>query len=479
MNVFRPVGAIAFAAIIASGTTTARADAAATQPSATATSQTLRVDFAKRQPPFRGWGTSLCWWANGVGGWDARTVDEVVRLITDPDTGLGMNVFRFNIGGGDDASHHHMRRWGDMPGYKASQNAAYDWSADANQRNVLLKLTTARHDAIVEAFSNSPPFWMTKSGCSAGAADGGANLPAEREADFVRYLVDVATHYREAFGVTFHSVDPFNEPDVNWWRANKGQEGCHVPRDQQARVIVGLRARLDEAGLGNTVVSATDANSIDDAVKSVRSFDRAALAALGQINAHSYAGTQRNELHELSEQHAKPLWQSETGPLWVGGTPYEQMLKVAERVTVDINELRPQAWCTWQVVAGGEWGCIHEDVERHAVRIGKMFHLLTSFTRHVRPDDRFVDVQGDGKALAAVSDARDEAVIVLDRAKRPSNVHLVLSGLKHLPEAAQIRRVSATEDGTSQPAASIRDGSVNVELPPESVIQVLLGGISG
>src|SRR4051794_19524006 len=142
----------------------------------------LTIDFREQGPPFRGWGTSLAWWAHGAGDWPDETLDRIVKLVTDPRDGLGLNVFRYNIGGGDDPSHHHMRRWGDVPGFKPSDDAPYDWNADAAQRRVLLKLIKASSDpAIVEAFSNSPPWWMTISRCCAGAAGGGPNLAEKDE----------------------------------------------------------------------------------------------------------------------------------------------------------------------------------------------------------------------------------------------------------------------------------------------------------
>ncbi|WP_434749904.1 hypothetical protein [Paenibacillus amylolyticus] len=49
---------------------------------------------------FEGWGTSLAWWANDLGGWkDQNKVDEVMDLIFDPVKGLGLNIVRYNIGG--------------------------------------------------------------------------------------------------------------------------------------------------------------------------------------------------------------------------------------------------------------------------------------------------------------------------------------------------------------------------------------------
>src|SRR5215217_7464712 len=159
----------------------------------------LPIDLRDQGKPYRGWGTSLAWWAHGAGGWKEETVDDLVHRIVDPKDGLGLTVFRYNIGGGDAADHRHMRRWGDVPGFKVSADAPYDWNADINQRRVLLKLIAAcrknETPAIVEAFSNSAPWWMTISGCASGAADGGVNLSPEKEQAFADYLADVAKFY--------------------------------------------------------------------------------------------------------------------------------------------------------------------------------------------------------------------------------------------------------------------------------------------
>ena len=88
----------------------------------------------------------------------------------DPKEGLGLNIIRYNIGGGDDPTHHHITRTDSMvPGYaiNPSHDAngyhwSYDWNADQNQRNVLMKVAECYgKDLIVEGFSNSPPYFMT------------------------------------------------------------------------------------------------------------------------------------------------------------------------------------------------------------------------------------------------------------------------------------------------------------------------------
>ena len=51
---------------------------------------------------FEGWGTSLCWWANRV-GYSDTLAQKAADTFVSPD-GLGLNIARFNIGGGDDPS---------------------------------------------------------------------------------------------------------------------------------------------------------------------------------------------------------------------------------------------------------------------------------------------------------------------------------------------------------------------------------------
>ena len=66
---------------------------------------------------FEGWGTSFCWWPNRIGYLDELS-EQAAKLFFDPKEGLGLNIIRYNIGGGDDPTHHHITRTDSMvPGY--------------------------------------------------------------------------------------------------------------------------------------------------------------------------------------------------------------------------------------------------------------------------------------------------------------------------------------------------------------------------
>ncbi|HRR75184.1 MAG TPA: glycoside hydrolase, partial [Ruminococcus sp.] len=171
---------------------------------------------------FEGWGTSLCWWANRVGYSD--TLAQKCADTFYGDDGLRLNIARFNIGGGDDPSHDHITRTdSNMPGYTRynNGNVTYDWTADYNQRNVLQRsIKAVGDDMIVEMFSNSPPYYMTNSGCSTGNKDAGSNnLKDDCYDDFAEYMAEVCDHYQNVWGIDVQSVEPMNEPYTNFWGA--------------------------------------------------------------------------------------------------------------------------------------------------------------------------------------------------------------------------------------------------------------------
>ncbi|HPF40078.1 MAG TPA: glycoside hydrolase [Phycisphaerae bacterium] len=432
---------------------------------------TIRYDAA--QAPFEGWGTSLCWWANDVGDWPDERLATLIELICDPEVGLGYTIFRYNIGGGENPEHHHMERHKSMPGFRAGPDDACDWSADANQRRVLQKLIKRVDKPILEAFSNSPPYWMTMSGCAAGHAEGKSNLRPEMYDAFAAYLADVALQYRDRHGITFRTIEPLNEPNADWWRAGKGQEGCHFDSMEQARLIRALRRALDDRKLQAIQISASDASNIDVCLGNVLSYNAETIAALGQINTHSYWGVNRRDLRKFATRRGKRLWQSESGPMDFQGDEMGAALFMATRIARDLNEMRPAAWIDWQVVDHGNWGCIHIDKATGALTRSPSFHAYSTFTRAIRPGDQLMEVD-TADLVAAYSPARHEVVVV---AVNPSNEPRVyrcrFRGLT--ASAAEATRSEAFGEGGLTRVA-IADGTLVVEVRPQSVVSMRVAG---
>ena len=144
---------------------------------------------------FQGWGSSLCWWAHRIGYSPVLTKKAAELFYSDK--GLNLNIMRYNIGGGDDPTHKHIKRTdSEVPGWlyydKDSDTYTYKYDADSNQLNVLKECYEASgEDAYVEVFSNSPPYFMTKSGCSSGGKNPKKNnLREDSYEAFAEYLGD-------------------------------------------------------------------------------------------------------------------------------------------------------------------------------------------------------------------------------------------------------------------------------------------------
>ena len=233
----------------------------------------------------------------------------------DPVKGLGLNIVRYNIGGGENPQYlapnkQFLQFRAVAPGYEPSPGV-WDWTADENQRWVLRE-AIKRGANQLEAFSNSPPWWMTQSGSVTGGQGGKDNLKPESDAAFADYLATVAKHFHDAWGITFRDVEPLNEPSGGW-AFGHWQEGCHVDRPHQNDLVKATEASLARQGIGYTSVTASDESLIRDAVQTSGVYDAAALKGLTKINTHSYGGGDRTQLSDFALSHGKDLWMSEDG----------------------------------------------------------------------------------------------------------------------------------------------------------------------
>lgn len=394
---------------------------------------TVSIDPAQKGQVIEGWGGSLCWWANIMGGFSDSKVKTICDWITDPVNGLNMNIFRFNIGGGDDPTHHHMRSdGGNMPGYKVSATAAYDWSQDANQRRILQQLIASRitkagkNDIQVVGFSNSPPYWMTKSGCSAGSVEGNVgNLKSDMFDDFADYLTEVTRYYHDNLGITFNYLEPFNEPEANWWKALGGQEGCYFSNTDQINMIRELNTKLQEKGmLSYCRITANDANTIDGGYNALQAYKTAndILQMIDLVSVHSYGGNNRKLLANWAQSNNKKLWQSESGPLYVGNSYESQVMIMSNRLITDLRDMKCTAWCDWQLGGTGDlnnsWALIVSDYNDMLNPIARNTNYYTrvQYSRYIKAGYTVIE-SSVKNSLAAISPDEKELVVVISNSE--------------------------------------------------------------
>ena len=455
---------------------------------------------------FEGWGTSLCWWANRV-GYSNSLAQQAADAFFGP-KGLRLNIARFNIGGGDDPSHVHIRRTdSNMPGYTVwnGSSARYDWTRDANQRNVLLRAIKAcGRDMIVEMFSNSPPYYMTESGCSSGGRDPKRNnLRADQYDDFAEYLAEVCRHYRRTWGVKVQSIEPFNEPFTDYWRAGSAkQEGCHFDLGaSESNMILELQKSMRKRGLGDVQIVASDETSIDTQINAFNELSGDAKAAISRIDTHTYGGSRRTELRDLALSAGKNLWMSEVDGGSTAGRNAGEMgaaLWLAARINADMNGLNPSAWIIWQVIdthisragmngrkdtgmvntRGGYWGCAVADHDNCTIIFTKKYYAFGQYTRYIRPG--MVMLRTGGAAVAAYDPKGGRSVVVVCNTKgRPVEISIDLSDFRSVGAYASVIRTSNTENWKRLDQVALTGKKLNTTLAGHSVTTFVIDGCKG
>lgn len=459
---------------------------------------------------FQGWGTSLCWWANRVG-----YSDELAQQTADlffGDDGLRLNIMRYNIGGGDDPTHNHITRTDSaVPGWlvwdEEAQDYVYDYDADKNQLNVLERCVEAAGDnAIVEVFSNSPPYFMTVSGCSSGGFDSNVNnLKDECYEDFAEYLAHVTNYIQNEMGIEVTSVSPMNEPNTNFWGANSPkQEGCHFDEgESQSRIIELTYEALQQYDLPNVMVVASDETSTELQINEYNAYSNKAKEYLGRINTHTYNPTKIGELGQLARDEGFLMWMSEVDGNGMAGTNAGEMgagLWLGEKIINDINALDPAAWVLWQVIdkhiseegyngrqdsgmidiTQGFWGTAVADHDNQDVILTQKYYSFGQFTRYIRPGMTIIQCGGD--SLAAYNPETKELVVVaLNKSDKDRYMNYDLSQMESVGRRVQAIRTSGTiEDGEHwaqlEDFGAYEDGFV-AELKANSITTFIVSGV--
>ncbi len=434
-----------------------------------------RLDARRGVSVCEGWGVSLCWWAAMCGQYDEADLERLVDWLVSPE-GLNYSVFRYNIGGGDDPNwtncspHHFAKGKGlraEMEGFKDGPNDDYHWERDSAQRKILLMIKRKRPDAVFEAFSNSAPWWMTSSGCVAGAAEAGSdNLPREMYKSFAQYLVDVCRHYKDVYGIEFATLEPFNEAMSSSWYQNGVQEGCHFDADSQAAFVRVLHSALKKSGLA-TVISASDEVSVEQSLLALAAYKKAGAARyVGQWNTHTYAGriSEKQELAAACEELGLRLWQSETGK---SGKGIAGNLEMAQRLVDDIRYLHAAVWCDWQYVetTGDQWCLVRSDKQWKSYERVKSYFVRQQFSRFIGAGYRWIELD-DKNGLAAVSsDGRTLVYVSINATEAARQVKLVV------PEGSVLTAVYRTSE--SEDCAPVSGKAPTFELPPMSVSTIV------
>ena len=450
---------------------------------------------------FEGWGTSLCWWANRIGYSD--TLSQLAADLFYSPEGLGLNIMRYNIGGGDDPAHRHITRTDSaIPGWMKwdgqAQQFVYDYAADHNQLNVMLRaVKAAGKDAMVEAFSNSPPYFMTVSGCSSGGKDPGEdNLRADSYDAFADYLAHVTSHLVDKLGMPVVSLSPMNEPNTPYWRYfSDKQEGCHFDAGQsQSKIIEATARAMQRYGIADVLLAASDETSTDKQLEAWRAYTPEAREAIGRINTHTYGTEQIQKMGQLAKDENLHLWMSEVDGGETAGENAGEMgaaLWFGQKIISDLNALSPSAWVMWQVIDNhisaegyngnkdygmvdvnrGFWGIAVADHDREEIILTQKYYGMGQFTRYIRPGSTLIHCGPE--AIAAYDKERGQlAIVAVNLSADEKPVSFEVTEFVREGAARVIRTSGGMEDGehwAELNALTIADGVFSASLKGNSI----------
>ena len=497
-----------------------------------------------------GWGTSMCWWGNIIGSWGDKDFngngtpdrEEIAELAFSPDY-LNLNIVRYNVGGGDKENTSIKRVEGLVPGWTVDMTGTADGKGtfdadkfyskkteDMNDAGQLWMLEAANrwrkqtaekngteNDIINEVFSNSPPYYMTKSGSSTGGDNASSNLKTDQYDNFALYMARAAkwidNNLSEKFGTKVDFIEPMNEPDTNYWaNGSTKQEGCvFKPGTEQSNMLIAMKNALDaeefKGSLSHVEITGTDETSLGKAISTFKQLTTAAKNTMTTIGAHTYSGddNERNTLRKLAKSYDKDLWMSEITK--GGGTHDHNSMEEAQTewqskgIMADLKYMQPSAWVAW-LVADSEyecllhnenWGLIHAVFESdgpvpeyHTNLVNtngtpkkgvpeegywvvtKQLYTMMQYSKYLKAGYTMIEI-GDSDMCAALSPDGKELVIVAQNFSNERNTTVDLSAFANRG-AVELYRTSNTENcELVEGTLDITDGILDVTLPKNSV----------
>jgi O-glycosyl hydrolase len=391
----------------------------------------ILIDLAEGFQILEGFGASGAWWAQDVGGWEDEVRDRVIQLLFDQQDGIGLSIYRYNIGGGDGSTIPDI--WRSAETFEVAQGE-YDWSRDANAIWVL----KAAHEAGVGnfvAFANSPPARMTNSGRTNGGQDGKSNLQPEMYSQFAQYLVDVVRHLQQDEDIPIGWVSPINEPQWDWSEAN-GQEGCHYEPDEVAAMTKELirAVRENDLDVKVSVFESGEWKNSTDYIDVLLGNPEIA-PFLDHLAIHSYWSSidDKQRLNRFLDENypAIQLEMTEWTEMEQGrDIRMDSALLLANTIYEDLTVGQVISWQYWIAVSKYNFhdGLIYVALNDHEITETKRLWALGNYSRYIRPGYMRVGAESDLVRLRTTAfqspDHSQLVVVVINNDSQTATVSL-------------------------------------------------------
>jgi hypothetical protein len=217
----------------------------------------ITVNLGDVKQTIHSFGASDGWTAKFVGKWtDAQKKNQVADYLFSTDTlqdgtpkGIGLSLWRFNIGGGSyeqGTSSNIADEWRREECF-LNADGSYDWNKQAGQQ-WFLQAAKQRGVKYALGFSLTPPVSMSNNGKAYNGAGGTAmNIQSGKMDAYADFLAEVTKHFQ------FDYLSPVNEPQWAWGQANgANQEGTQATNAEIATLVKSVASKL--SGTSSKVV---------------------------------------------------------------------------------------------------------------------------------------------------------------------------------------------------------------------------------
>ena len=385
--------------------------------------QTIGVNRFMEYQTFEGFGTSSAWWSQNIS--DEDTARNIARMLYDKQTGLGLKIYRYNIGGGE--ADNPDCRIGDPSRRTQSflffnektQKWEYDFSRDANAvRMMRLAVEYGAEEVIL--FCNSPHYSMTVSGqASGGLKEKENNLPPENYDAFVDYVLTIADHFVSE-GIPVSAISPINEPQWKWGGDWVGQEGCHFDPDECMALLERFAVAMKARGCKYALRGPESGQLTSDYWEYLdKFFENKALAEFcDTYSGHSYwmdnniAAKDEFGKKMKADYPDKKFEMSEWCelPLKIDSKTVRSGMYMANIIIQDLSLMNAVSWTSWTAVNGD--GLMEFTDE--GLTVYSRYYAFMHFSRFIKPGAVRIDTMiGDDNGDLACVAFRDGGQIIL------------------------------------------------------------------
>ncbi|MCQ2462263.1 MAG: hypothetical protein MJ177_02515 [Clostridia bacterium] len=397
-----------------------------------------------------GFGASGAWWAQLTGGWTSRessgmlTKDRIAQLLYSDENGIGMSIYRYNLGAGSSRSgagdYSNPERRADS----FETTGGYDFSRDANAVYMMKKCVEYGADEVI-FFVNSPIEALTKNHKAHLDKNKAfrTNLSRKNIPAFCKYCLDVTEHFvKEGLPVSF--ISPINEPV---WKWTGGQEGCHYSVRQAGRVMSRFASELKKRPALNTVQLSGMENG--DIRWFNKSFTRRLLKkdirdSVDGVDVHSYflnpvkfPGLARTDYlkryrkwldrHYPSVKVRCSEWTHMQGGKNCG---MDSALVLAKVMFEDISLLNVCSWQHWVACSNVDYcdGIIYIDPEKETYELTKRYYVTGNFSKFIKNGAVRTQVTADDEDVSCLSFINGGKTVVIIINPTQKEKELTLNG---------------------------------------------------